>query len=46
MTGRLTAEIKLVEDVLTGQDPEVFIIKCIQIGTIKQSFFSLGFTSE
>jgi hypothetical protein len=46
MTGRLTAEIKLVEDVLTGQDPEVFIIKCIQIGTIKPSFFSLGFTSE
>ena len=46
MSGRLMAEIKLVEDTLTGQDPDVFIIKCIQIGTIKQSFFSLGFTSD
>jgi hypothetical protein len=46
MSGRLMAEMKLVEEVSTGQNPEVFIIKCIQIGTIKQSFFSLGFTAD
>jgi hypothetical protein len=46
MTGRLMAEIKMIEDAPTGASPDVVIIKCIEIGSIKESQFSLGFTSD
>ena len=46
MTGRLMAEIKMIEDAPTGASPDVIIIKCIEIGSIKESQFSLGFTSD
>jgi len=46
MTGRLMAEIKMIEDAPTGASPDVVIIKCIEIGSIKESFFSLGFTND
>lgn len=44
MTGRLMAEIKMIEDSITGAIPDVIIIGCLEIGSIKQSQFSLGFT--
>ncbi len=44
MTGPLQAEIKMVTVADTGADQEVVIIRCIRIGSIKASAFSLGFT--
>jgi len=46
MTGRLSAEIKMIKEASTGEIEDVVIIRCIQIGTIRSSSFSLGFTEE
>lgn len=44
MTGPLQAEIKLITKPETGNDEEVIIMRCIRIGSIKASAFSLGFS--
>lgn len=44
MTGSLQAEIKMVTVPDTGNNEEVVIIRCIRIGSIKASAFSLGYT--
>jgi collagen type VII alpha len=44
MTGSLQAEIKMITAPDTGTNEEVIIMRCIRIGSIKASSFSLGFT--
>ncbi len=44
MTGRLSAEIKMIKEASTGEIEDVVIIRCIQIGSIRESAFSLGYT--
>lgn len=40
MTGRLTAEIKMIKEAATGEIEDVVIIRCIQIGVIRSSAFA------
>ena len=46
MTGRLVAEIKMVSIAATGQISDTVIIKCIEVGVVSASSFSLGYTND